>query len=323
MLRLEEEDSAGKTLCIYACAPFKEDRERETLDELLLFKPKHYLWVSLCLKTLLIRSQQHYPYANGPIHIGHFAGVYLPADIYARYLRKKGHEVAFISGSDEGGAAITLQAYKQGTTPQALVDRYHALNQKVLADFGVSFDIFSRTSHAHHHKVASAFFLKLHEKGLLEKKESEQYYDPSLRIFLADRYLKGTCPHCSFQEAYGDQCESCGTTLSPEELLEVKSTISGATLIKKKTEHWYLPLGDHEAWLKQWILKTHTDWKTNVYGQCKSWLQAGLQPRAITRDLDWGIQVPLPHTKGKVLYVWFEAPIGYISATQEWAAAAT
>ena len=260
------------------------------------------------------------PYANGPIHIGHFAGVYLPADIYVRYLRKKGHEVAFISGSDEGGAAITLQAYKQGTTPQALVDKYHALNQKVLADFGVSFDIFSRTSEAHHHEVASDFFLKLHEKGLLEKRESAQYYDPSLHIFLADRYLKGTCPHCGFQEAYGDQCESCGTTLSPQELLEVKSTISGTALIKKKTEHWYLPLGDYEAWLKEWILEGHPEWKTNVYGQCKSWLQAGLQPRAITRDLDWGIPVPLPESEGKVLYVWFEAPIGYISATQAWAA---
>lgn len=259
------------------------------------------------------------PYANGPMHIGHFAGVYLPADIYARYLRKKGHEVAFISGSDEGGAAITLQAYKQGITPQTLVDTYHTLNKKVLADFGVSFDIFSRTSHTHHHKVASDFFLNLHQKGLLEEKESEQYYDPQLGIFLADRYLKGICPHCSFQEAYGDQCESCGSTLSPQELLEVKSTVSGATLIKKRTQHWYLPLGDYEDWLKQWILEDHTDWKANVYGQCKSWLQAGLKSRAITRDLDWGIKVPLPDTDGKVLYVWFEAPIGYISATQEWA----
>lgn len=259
------------------------------------------------------------PYANGPIHIGHFSGVYLPADIYARHLRRQGHDVIFISGSDEGGAAITLQAYKQGTTPQALVDQYYTLNKKVLADFGVSFDIFSRTTDPIHHKVASDFFLHLHRKDLLEEIESEQYYDPTLDIFLADRYLKGTCPHCEFDEAYGDQCESCGSTLSPQELLDVKSSISNASLIKKRTKHWHLPLQYYEAYLKQWILEGHPEWKPNVYGQCKSWLKAGLRSRAITRDLDWGIPLPLPESKGKVLYVWFEAPIGYISATQEWA----
>ena len=260
------------------------------------------------------------PYANGPMHIGHFTGVYLPADIYARYLRKKGHEVAFISGSDEGGAAITLQAYKQKISPQALVDKYHTLNKKVLQDFGISFDIFSRTSNPTHHKVAAEFFTTLHKKGCLQEIESAQYYDPEVNIFLADRYIKGTCPHCGYQEAYGDQCESCGTTLSPQELENVKSTVSGASLIKKKTTHWYLPLNQYETFLKKWILQEHPEWKPNVYGQCKSWLQAGLKPRAITRDLDWGVKVPLPHTEGKVLYVWFEAPIGYISATQEWAA---
>ena len=259
------------------------------------------------------------PYANGPMHIGHFAGVYLPADIYARYQRKCGHEVAFISGSDEGGAAITLQAYKEGVTPKVLVDKYHVLIKKVLSSFGVSLDIYARTSDERHHRVAADFFKKLVKDGLLEKKEGEQYYDPMMGMFLADRYLRGRCPYCSFEEAYGDQCESCGNTLSPQELLDVKSAVSGALLEKRCTTHWYLPLDKYEAWLKTWLLEGHSDWKSNVYGQCKSWLQGGLKARAITRDLDWGVKLPLPDSDGKVLYVWFEAPIGYISATQAWA----
>lgn len=259
------------------------------------------------------------PYANGPIHIGHFAGVYLPADIYARHQRRKGHQVLFVSGSDEGGAAITLQAHKANITPKALVDKYHHLNKKVLDDFAISFDIFSRTSNPHHHQVSAGFFKKLHDAGCFTQATHDQYYDPTLQIFLADRYLKGECPHCHFKEAYGDQCEACGSTLSPQELLNVRSTISGATLIKKETTHWYLPLQDYEDFLKKWILEEHTEWKINVYGQCKSWLQSGLRARAITRDLDWGVKLPLSQSDGKVLYVWFEAPIGYISASQEWA----
>ncbi len=261
------------------------------------------------------------PYANGPIHIGHLAGVYIPADIYVRYLRSCGKHVLFISGSDEHGVPVTIRAQQEGTTPQQVVDKYHALNQQAFADFGISFDIFARTSSALHHQVATDFFKTLYEQGNLEVKETDQYYDSVHKQFLADRYIRGTCPHCAYQEAYGDQCESCGTTLSPEELLQPRSALSGATLQLKKTRHWYLPLDRHEAWLKQWILEEHRTWKANVYGQCKSWLNQGLQPRAITRDLAWGIPVPLPNAKDKVLYVWFEAPIGYISATQAWAAA--
>lgn len=261
------------------------------------------------------------PYANGPIHIGHLAGVYIPADIYVRYLRSCGKHVLFISGSDEHGVPVTIRAQQEGATPQQVVDKYHALNQQAFADFGISFDIFARTSSALHHQVATDFFKTLYEQGNLEVKETDQYYDSVHKQFLADRYIRGTCPHCAYQEAYGDQCESCGATLSPEELLQPRSALSGATLQLKKTRHWYLPLDRHEAWLKQWILEEHRTWKANVYGQCKSWLNQGLQPRAITRDLAWGIPVPLPNAKDKVLYVWFEAPIGYISATQTWAAA--
>jgi len=260
------------------------------------------------------------PYANGPIHIGHLAGVYIPADIYVRYLRSCGRRVLFISGSDEHGVPVTIRAQQEGTTPQQVVDKYHALNQQAFADFGISFDIFSRTSSALHHQTATAFFKTLYDQGSLEAKETEQYYDPVHKQFLADRYIRGTCPHCAYQEAYGDQCESCGAILSPEELLHPRSALSGATLQLKKTRHWYLPLDQHEAWLKRWILEGHKEWKANVYGQCKSWLDQGLKPRAVTRDLAWGIPVPLPNAQDKVLYVWFDAPIGYISATQEWAA---
>ncbi len=261
------------------------------------------------------------PYANGPIHIGHLAGVYLPADIYVRYLRSCGKRVLFISGSDEHGVPVTIQAQREGTTPQQVVDKYHALNAQALADFGISFDVFSRTSSALHHQVASAFFNTLHDQGCLTVQDTEQYYDPEHKQFLADRYIRGTCPRCGYAEAYGDQCESCGTTLSPEELLAPRSALSGAVLQRKKTRHWYLPLDQHEGWLREWILEGHPAWKTNVYGQCQSWLDQGLQPRAVTRDLAWGVPVPLPEASNKVLYVWFDAPIGYISATQEWAAA--
>ncbi len=259
------------------------------------------------------------PYANGPIHIGHLAGVLIPADIYARYLRSCGQRVLFISGSDEHGVPVTIRAQQEGLTPQQVVDKYHTLNKEALADLGISLDIFSRTSSAHHHQTTTHFFKTLHDQGQLEAKETEQYYDPVHQQFLADRYIRGTCPHCGHQDAYGDQCESCGTALSPEELLRPRSTLSGAPLQRKKTQHWYLPLDRHESWLKQWILEEHREWKTNVYGQCKSWLEQGLKPRAVTRDLAWGIPVPLPQAKGKVLYVWFDAPIGYISATQAWA----
>lgn len=261
------------------------------------------------------------PYANGPIHIGHLAGVYIPADIYVRYLRSRGKRVLFISGSDEHGVPVTIRAQQEGTTPQQVVDKYHALNQQAFADFGISFDIFSRTSSALHYQTATDFFKRLYSQGSLEVKETDQYYDPVHKQFLADRYIRGTCPHCAYQEAYGDQCESCGATLSPEELLQPRSALSGATLQLKNTRHWYLPLDRHEAWLKRWILEEHQEWKVNVYGQCKAWLDQGLWPRAVTRDLAWGVPVPLPDMQDKVLYVWFDAPIGYISATQAWAAA--
>ncbi|MBX9889981.1 MAG: methionine--tRNA ligase [Amoebophilaceae bacterium] len=260
------------------------------------------------------------PYANGPIHLGHVAGAHLPADIYARYWRQKKATVLFISGSDEHGVPITIRAQQENATPQAIVDKYHALNKKALEDLAISYDIFARTSSPTHHKTAADFFTTLHQKSLLEVHETQQYYDPIHKQFLADRYLKGSCPHCNNPNAYGDQCESCGTTLSPEELINPTSSISGHRPILQPTSHWFLPLDQYEAWLKRWILAENKPAKTNVYGQCKSWLTHGLQKRAITRDLTWGVTVPLPEGKDKVLYVWFDAPIGYISATKEWAA---
>ena len=257
------------------------------------------------------------PYANGPVHIGHLAGVYVPADIYTRYLRLKGEDVLHIGGSDEHGVPIALKAKAEGITPQEVVDRYHAIIKKSFEDFGITFDIYSRTSSDIHHKTASDFFRKLYDKGEFVEKTSEQYYDEEAKQFLADRYITGKCPHCGNERAYGDQCESCGTSLSPLELIEPKSAISGSVPVLKETKHWYLPLDKHEPWLKEWILNNHKEWKSNVYGQCKSWLDMGLQPRAVSRDLDWGVPVPVEGEEGKVLYVWFDAPIGYISNTIE------
>ena len=257
------------------------------------------------------------PYANGPVHIGHMAGVYLPADIYTRYQRARKRDVKLVCGSDEHGVPITIRALKEGITPQQVVDKYHALIKESLEGMGVSFDIYSRTSNAIHHKTASDFFKKLYDAGLFEEKETEQYYDEKAKTFLADRYITGTCPVCGNPGAYGDQCERCGSSLSPEQLINPRSTLSDAVPVKKKTRHWYFPLQNYEAWLKQWILEDHKEWKNNVYGQCKSWLDNGLQSRAMTRDSNWGIKVPLPDAEGKVLYVWFDAPIGYISATKE------
>ncbi len=257
------------------------------------------------------------PYANGPLHIGHLAGVYVPSDIYTRYLRMKGADVVSICGSDEHGVPITLKARKEGITPQEVVDRYHTLNKKAFEDFGIAFDIYSRTSNKVHYETASDFFLKLYEKGEFTEKISEQYYDEEAGCFLADRYIMGTCPHCGNENAYGDQCEKCGTSLSPDDLINPHSTISGSKPVLRETLHWYLPLDKYESWLKKWILEDHREWKTNVYGQCKSWIDQGLQPRAVSRDLDWGVPVPVEGAKGKVLYVWFDAPIGYISATKE------
>ena len=257
------------------------------------------------------------PYANGPVHIGHFAGVYLPADIYARYLRLCGRDVLFVGGSDEHGVPITLRAKKEGVTPQDIVDRYHALIKDTFERFGVSFDIYSRTSSEVHHRMASDFFRTLYDKGVFLEKESEQYYDEEAGQFLADRYITGTCPHCGNEHAYGDQCERCGTSLSPTELINPRSAISGSAPVMRRTKHWYLPLDQYEPFLRQWILEEHKEWKPNVYGQCKSWLDMGLQPRAVSRDLDWGIPVPVEGAEGKVLYVWFDAPIGYISNTKE------
>jgi methionyl-tRNA synthetase len=260
------------------------------------------------------------PYANGPIHIGHLAGVYVPADIYVRYLRSKGVEVIFIGGSDEHGVPITIKARKEGITPQEVVDRYHEMIKDSFQKFGISFDIYSRTSNAIHHETASEFFTTMYEKGEFIEKTSLQYFDEENQQFLADRYITGTCPRCGNPKAYGDQCENCGTSLSPDELINPTSALSGNVPVKKETKHWYLPLDKYEGWLKKWIIEGHKDdWKPNVYGQCKSWLDQGLQPRAVTRDLEWGVKVPLPGTEGKVLYVWFDAPIGYISATREWA----
>lgn len=258
------------------------------------------------------------PYANGPVHIGHLAGVYVPADIYVRYLRSKKKEVLFVCGSDEHGVPITIRAQKEGISPQQVVDKYHNIIRDSFQDFGISFDVYSRTSAPVHHKTASDFFKKLHADGIFEVKETEQYFDEKAAQFLADRYIKGTCPNCGFTEAYGDQCESCGTSLSPSELIDPRSMLSGAKPVLKPTKHWFLPLNKYEAWLRKWILEGHKEWKSNVYGQCKSWIEQGLQPRAVTRDLEWGVPVPLKEAEGKVLYVWFDAPIGYISATKEW-----
>ena len=257
------------------------------------------------------------PYANGPVHIGHLAGVYVPADIYVRYLRSKGEDVLMIGGSDEHGVPITIRARKEGVTPQDVVDRYHNIIKKSFEDFGITMDIYSRTTSKIHEQVASDFFKTLNEKGEFIQKTSEQYYDEEAKQFLADRYIMGKCPHCGNERAYGDQCEACGTTLSALELINPKSTISGSKPVRKETTHWYLPLDRHEAWLRKWILEDHKEWRSNVYGQCKSWLDMGLQPRAVSRDLDWGIPVPVEGAEGKVLYVWFDAPIGYISNTKE------
>ncbi|MBP6611051.1 MAG: methionine--tRNA ligase [Paludibacter sp.] len=257
------------------------------------------------------------PYANGPVHIGHLAGVYVPADIYVRYLRLKGEEVLFIGGSDEHGVPITIKAKKEGVTPQDIVDRYHGIIKKSFADFGISFDIYSRTTSQTHKELASEIFKTINEKDGFVIQSSEQYYDETAQQFLADRYITGKCPHCGNENAYGDQCESCGTSLSPTDLINPKSAISGSAPVMRETKHWYLPLDQHEAWLRQWILEDHKEWKPNVYGQCKSWLDMGLQPRAVSRDLDWGIPVPVEGADGKVLYVWFDAPIGYISNTKE------
>lgn len=257
------------------------------------------------------------PYANGPVHIGHLAGVYIPADIYVRYLRLKGEEVLFIGGSDEHGVPITIKARNEGVTPQDIVDRYHTIIKKSFEDFGISFDIYSRTTSGTHKEVASDIFRTIYEKGGFVEQTSEQYYDQEANQFLADRYITGTCPHCKNEHAYGDQCEACGTSLNALDLINPKSTISGSTPVLKETKHWYLPLDKHEAWLREWILEEHKEWKPNVYGQCKSWLDMGLHPRAVSRDLDWGIPVPVEGAEGKVLYVWFDAPIGYISNTKE------
>ena len=257
------------------------------------------------------------PYANGPVHIGHLAGVYVPADIYVRYLRKKGEDVAFIGGSDEHGVPITIKAQKEGVTPQDIVDRYHKIIKDSFEELGISFDIYSRTSSKTHHDLSSAFFKKLYDEGKFIEKTSMQFYDEKAGQFLADRYIVGKCPHCGNERAYGDQCEACGTSLNATDLIDPVSAITGNKPELKETKHWYLPLDQYEGWLKEWILEEHKEWKPNVYGQCKSWLDNGLQPRAVTRDLDWGVPVPIEGAEGKVLYVWFDAPIGYISATKD------
>ncbi|OUJ73094.1 methionine--tRNA ligase [Hymenobacter crusticola] len=258
------------------------------------------------------------PYANGPVHIGHLAGVYVPADIYVRYLRAAGRDVKFICGSDEHGVPITIRAQKEGVTPQQVVDKYHALIRDSFADFGISFDIYSRTSSQTQHEVASGFFKKLYDENKFIEQTSQQYYDEQAGQFLADRYIVGTCPNCGNENAYGDQCEKCGSSLSPTELINPRSMLSGNQPVLRETKHWYLPLDQYEPWLREWIVEGHkNDWKANVYGQCKSWIDQGLHPRAVTRDLDWGVPVPVPGAEGKVLYVWFDAPIGYISATKD------
>ena len=257
------------------------------------------------------------PYANGPVHIGHLAGVYVPADIYVRYLRMRGEEVLYVCGSDEHGVPITIKARQQGCSPQDIVDKYHAIIKDSFEGLGIHFDVYGRTSSEIHNETASEFFKKLYDEGKFITRESEQYYDPEAKTFLADRYIVGTCPKCGAEGAYGDQCEKCGSTLSPEELINPKSKLSGAEPVKKKTTHWYLPLEQYESWLREWILDGHKEWRSNVYGQVKSWLDGGLQPRAVTRDLDWGVPVPVEGAEGKVLYVWFDAPIGYISNTRQ------
>jgi len=258
------------------------------------------------------------PYANGPIHIGHLAGVYVPADIYVRFLRMNGEDVIFIGGSDEHGVPITIKALQQGVSPQDIVDKYHGIIKKSFEDFGISFDIYSRTSNKTHHETASAFFRKMYDAGQFIEKVSAQYYDEATGHFLADRYITGTCPHCGNEKAYGDQCEKCGTSLNATDLINPKSVLSGNPPVMRETRHWFLPLDEYEPWLREWILEGHKDdWRTSVYGQCKSWIDQGLQPRAVTRDLDWGVKVPVEGAEGKVLYVWFDAPIGYISATRE------
>lgn len=262
------------------------------------------------------------PYANGPLHVGHIAGAYLPGDIYVRYLRQRGRDVVYVCGSDEHGAAITIQAKKEGTTPQAIIDKYHEINKQAFKDLGITFDIYHRTSSELHRETASAYFKDLYDKGVFEERETEQYYDEDFSQFLADRYIVGTCPNCGNDNAYGDQCEKCGTTLSPDELINPRSMLSNKPPIKRLTKHWYLPLNKYEDWLRSWIIKGEgrtEEWKTNVAGQCRSWIEQGLHPRSITRDLDWGVPVPLPGADGKVLYVWLDAPIGYISATKQWA----
>ena len=257
------------------------------------------------------------PYANGPVHIGHLAGVYVPADIYVRYLRMRGEDVLYVCGSDEHGVPITIKAQKEGCTPQDIVDRYHKIIKDSFTGLGINFDIYSRTSSKTHHKNAADYFRKLYDEGKFIEKVSEQYYDEETKTFLADRYITGTCPRCGAEGAYGDQCEKCGATLSPDELINPKSALSGGELVKKETKHWYLPLDQYEKWLSEWILDGHKEWRSNVYGQCKSWIDGGLQPRAVSRDLNWGVPVPVEGSDGKVLYVWFDAPIGYISNTQE------
>lgn len=257
------------------------------------------------------------PYANGPVHIGHLAGCYLPADVYVRYQRAQKRDIKFVGGSDEHGVPITIRAMKEGVSPQQIVDKYHAIIKESLTDMGVSFDIYSRTSNPVHHQTSADFFKKLYDDGLFEEKQTEQYFDEKANVFLADRYIMGTCPVCGNPNAYGDQCERCGSSLSPEQLINPHSTLSDAVPVKRKTKHWYFPLQQYEPWLKQWVLEDHKEWKNNVYGQCKSWLDSGLQSRAMTRDSSWGVKVPLPNAEGKVLYVWFDAPIGYISATKE------
>ena len=261
------------------------------------------------------------PYANGPLHIGHIAGAYLPADIYVRYLRLRNRDVVFVGGSDEHGAAITIRAKKEGVSPQEIVDKYHQLNKDTFERFGISFDMYHRTSEALHHQTSQEFFTRLYEQGELIEQTSEQYFDEEYQQFLADRYIIGTCPVCGHPSAYGDQCENCGSSLSPTDLIEPKSTLSGSPPVLRTTQHWYLPLDQYQPWLEEWLLEGKKgQWKTNVYGQCRSWLTAGLHPRAMTRDLDWGVDVPLPNTEGKKLYVWLDAPIGYVSSTKQWAA---
>ncbi len=290
---------------------------RFTVPALFLIFAVHY-FTYMTNKPTRYTITSALPYANGPVHIGHLAGVYVPADIYARFLRSKGENVLFIGGSDEHGVPITIRAKKEGVTPQQIVDKYHVQIKQSFEELGISFDIYSRTSSKIHAETSSEYFKKLYEDGKFIEQTSEQYYDPKAEQFLADRYIIGTCPKCGNENAYGDQCEKCGSTLSPSELINPRSTLSGEKPVMKSTKHWFLPLDQYEPWLKQWILEDHKNWKTNVYGQCKSWLDQGLQPRAVTRDLDWGVPVPVAGAEGKVLYVWFDAPIGYISAAKDY-----